>query len=163
MVSRTADDTLRVLCGVLCVVCVVGVQCVGVGVCVCWCWCWCVTLTLSSRHLSPCVRSKRFSRVFIQNVPSVYRHHARKCYHMRAWWRYTRMITRCFLCVTPHRTHTPRPQRHTHKTQQQPPQQHTETGTERDREREKERQRKTDKRRRDKTRRQEKKAREEKR
>ena len=32
MVRRTGDDTLRVLCCVLCVVCVVGVQCVGVGV-----------------------------------------------------------------------------------------------------------------------------------
>ena len=30
---------------------------------------------------SPCVRSKR---------PRVYRHHARMCYHMRAWCRYTR-------------------------------------------------------------------------
>ena len=83
----------------------------GVGVCWCWCWCWCwcVTListsTLSKPLLSPCVRAKR---------PRVYRHHARK---------------------TPHRTHTPRPQKHTHKRQQPP--QHTETGTERDRERRK--------------------------
>ena len=73
LVSRTGDDTLRVLCCVLCVVCLVGVQCVGVGVCVCWCWCWFVTLTsppspslpLPPTHarthppLSPCVRSKR--------------------------------------------------------------------------------------------------------
>ena len=34
LVSRTGDDTLRVLCCVLFVVCVVGVQSVGVGVCV---------------------------------------------------------------------------------------------------------------------------------
>ena len=34
LVSRIGDDTLRVLCCVLCVACVVGVQCVGVGVCV---------------------------------------------------------------------------------------------------------------------------------
>ena len=32
LVSRTGDDTLRVLCCVLCVVCVVGMQCVGVVV-----------------------------------------------------------------------------------------------------------------------------------
>ena len=37
--------------------------------------------------------------------------------------------------ATPHHTHTPRPQRHTHATQQQPPQQHTVTGTDRDKER----------------------------
>ena len=37
MVSRTGDDTLLVQCCVLCVVRVVGVQCVGVGVCVCVC------------------------------------------------------------------------------------------------------------------------------
>ena len=30
--SRTGDDTSRVLCCVLCVVCVVGVKCMGVGV-----------------------------------------------------------------------------------------------------------------------------------
>ena len=109
LVNSTGDNTLRVLCCALFVVCVVGVQCVGVGVCWCWCWCWCVTListsTLSTPLLSPCVRAKR---------PRVYRHHARK---------------------TPHRTHTPRPQKHTHKRQQPP--QHTETGTERDRERRK--------------------------
>ena len=34
LVSRIGDDTLRVLCCMLCDVCVVGVQCVGVGVCV---------------------------------------------------------------------------------------------------------------------------------
>ena len=67
MVSRTGDDTLRVVCCAfvrLCVVCVVGVQCVGVGVCVgCvrWCWCWCVTLTLPPTHPS--------LRVYVQNAP----------------------------------------------------------------------------------------------
>ena len=44
-----------------------------------WSWCvgsvWCGTLKAS------CVHSKR---------PRVYRHHARKCYHMRAWCPYTR-------------------------------------------------------------------------
>ena len=48
------------------------------------------------------------------------------------------------------RTHAPRPQRHTHKTQKQSPQHYTETGTE------KERQRKRDKTRQEKTSRQEK-------
>ena len=58
---------------------------------------------------------------------------------------------------TPH-AHTPRPQQHTNKTQQEPPQQHTETGIERDRERERERE--TEKDRQEKTR-QDKKSREE--
>ena len=58
-----------------------------------------------------------------------------------------------FQRATPRRTHTPRPKRHTHKTQQPPPQQHTETGTESDRQ-DKTRQDKTrqDKTRQDKTR-----------
>ena len=141
LASITGDNTLRVLCCALCVVCAVGVQCVGVGVCV-WCCCWCVTListsTLSAPLLSPCVRSKRLPCVHSKR-PRVYRHHARKCYHLRASCRYTRgrIETRGFSAchTTPHRTHTPRPQKHTHKRQQQPPQ-HTETGTERERDRE---------------------------
>ena len=56
-----------------------------------------------------------------------------------------------FQRATPHRTHTERPQGHTHKTQHPPSQQHTETGTERDRERDTEKETRQDK-----TRRQEK-------
>ena len=41
---------------------------------------WSVPLAFCSKT-PPCVRSKR---------PRVYRHHARMCYHMRAWCRYTR-------------------------------------------------------------------------
>ena len=65
LVSRTGDDTLRVLC---CVLCVCWCCCV---LCVCWCWCWCVTLTplsfLPHTHpltvctfkTPPCAHSKR--------------------------------------------------------------------------------------------------------
>ena len=84
-----------------------------VFVCVCVCWCWCVTLTphpsppssppASPSHppLSPCVRSKRLPPLPSppQNVhserPRVYWHHARKCYHMCAWCRYTRGRVEC--------------------------------------------------------------------
>ena len=55
LVSRTGDDTLRVLCCVLCVcsLCVVCVCC-WCARCWCWCWCWCVTLThLFSSPSSP--------------------------------------------------------------------------------------------------------------
>ena len=69
----------------------------------------------------------------------MYGHHARKCYHMRSvtgtHGDVLNVHTGIF-CVS-HHTHTPRPQRHTHTTKQQPPQQHTEKGqtrTERDRE-----------------------------
>ena len=59
----------------------------------------------------PCAHSKR---------TRVYRHHARKCYHMRACCRYTRGRFECthggFQRATPHHTHTPRPQRHTRHT-----------------------------------------------
>ena len=60
-----------------CVLCVVRVVVVIVVV-----WCvvvfgvWCGT-----QKKPPCVDSKR---------PRVYRHHARMCQNMRAWWRYTR-------------------------------------------------------------------------
>ena len=119
------------------------------------CWsamrvCWCVLVLvlvlvlvchadlhfhpLHSTPLTMCT-----SRVYIRNVPRVYRHHARKCYHLPASCRCTRgrIETRWFSAchTTPHRTHTQRPQQHTHKRQQQPPQ-HTETGTERETEKE---------------------------
>ena len=120
--------------------------------CMC-CWsamrvCWCVLVLvlvlvchadlhfhpLHSTPLTMCT-----SRVYIRNVSRVYGHHARKCYHLRASCRCTRgrIETRGFSAchTTPHRTHTPRPQKHTHKRQQQPPQ-HTETGTERETEKE---------------------------
>ena len=58
------------LCVVRVVVVIVVVWCVVVfGV-------WCGT-----QKKPPCVDSKR---------PRVYRHHARMCQNMRAWWRYTR-------------------------------------------------------------------------
>ena len=64
------------LCRVVCVLCVVRV---GVVVVVCGVWCvfgvWCGT-----QKKPPCVDSKR---------PRVFRHHARMCQNMRAWWRYT--------------------------------------------------------------------------
>ena len=49
-------------------------------------------------------------------------------------WNVVNAHTVFFQRATPHRTHTPRPQRHTHKTQQPPPQQHTETETETEKE-----------------------------
>ena len=138
LVSRTGDNTLRVLCCALCVVCAVGVQCVCVGVCVFVLVLVChADLHLHPLHPTPLTMCT--SRVYIRNVSGVYRHHARKCYHWRASCPYTRrrIEKRGFpAChTTPHRTHTPRPQKHTHKRQQQPPQ-HTETGTERETEKE---------------------------
>ena len=38
----------------------------------------------------PVCTFKKTFRVYVQNVPPVYQHHARMCYHMRAWCRYTR-------------------------------------------------------------------------
>ena len=164
LVSRTGDDSLRVVCCVLCVcafcvvrlcvvrcvcarcVCVVGVQRVGVGVC--------VVLVLVC-HTDP-VPSSPSPRVYVQNVPSVYRHHARKCYHMRAWCRYTRRRFQCthgFSSVPHHttRTHYDHNVTHTQDTTT------TTTTTHGDRARETERRqrKKTAKEDRDKTRRQE--------
>ena len=56
--------------------CVCGVVCVVV-----WCGVLCVVSPCVRSKTPPCVRSKR---------PRVYRHHARMCYDMRAWCRYTR-------------------------------------------------------------------------
>ena len=114
--------------------------------------------------LFPCLRSKRPLCAHSKR-PRVYRHHSRKCYHMRAWCRYTRGRFECthggFQRATPHHTHTPRPQRHTHTHDTTT----TTTTTHGDRDRQGQGQRETekerDKRRRDKTRRQEKKAGEE--
>ena len=54
---------------------------------------------------SPSVRSKRSLCVHSKR-PRVYRHHARKCYHMRAWCRYTRGRFECTHRVfsVPHHT-----------------------------------------------------------
>ena len=52
---------------------------VRVGVCV-WCVCVWESVWCGTQKKSPCVDSKR---------PRVYRHHARKRLHMRAWCRYT--------------------------------------------------------------------------
>ena len=63
------------------VVVVVVVSCVCVSL---WSWCvrvvWCGTLK---------------TRVCTFKSPRVYRHHARKCYHIRAWCRYTRRRFEC--------------------------------------------------------------------
>ena len=48
-----------------------------------WCALWCVVSHIGK---IPCVDSQR---------PRVYRNHARKCYHMRAWCRYTRRPFEC--------------------------------------------------------------------
>ena len=53
---------------------------VSVWCCVLCCVVWCVA-RLGTQKTPPCVDSK---------LPSVYRHHAHMCYHMRAWCRYTR-------------------------------------------------------------------------
>ena len=136
--SRTDDATLRVLCCVLCVCSLYVVCCCGCAMC----WCWCVRLTpLLSTHprLSPpCVRSKRPPCAHSKR-PCLYQHHARKCYHMRAWCRYTRGRFECthagYRRATPHHTHTPRPQRHTRHNNNH----HNNTGTDRDRQTERDR------------------------
>ena len=93
--------------------------------------------------LSPCVRSKRTPCAH-STRPRVYWHHARKCYHMRAWCRYTRgRFERThgdFQRATPHRTHTPRPQRHTrHNNHHNNTRRQGQTGTKIDRDRERQR------------------------
>ena len=134
---------------VLCVVRLCIVQCVccwRVSWCgcwpVCWCWCWCVTLTLLHSTTS-------LPRVYIQNVsvctgttPASVTTCGRGAgshgdvLNVHTWF---------FQRATPHRTHTPRPHRH---TQTAPTHNMTRTKkTERDRER---RQRKRDKTRQDK-------------
>ena len=147
LVSRIGDDTLRVLCCVLCVCALCVCVCVGVGVGAgagvgVSRWPPLLSSTTNTHPpLSPCVRSKRSPCVHSKR-PRVYQHHA-------AWCRCTRRRSECthgvFQRATPHRTHTQRPQRHTHKTQQQPPPQHRDRQgqrvTERDRDR---RQRKRD-------------------
>ena len=132
----------------LCVFCVL---CVCVLVCVCWCWC--VTLTLPLPLLSPCVRSRR---------ARVYRHHARECYHRRVP-PHTVKFFECthggFQRATPHRTHTPRPRRHTqlnaartHIITRRQGQRETDRDTETDRERERRQRERQDKTRKEKTR-----------
>ena len=110
LVSRTGDDTLRVLCWVL--ACVL--------VCVLVLVCHADPLTPSPPLLSPCVRSKRPPCVHSKHL-RVYPHFTRKCHHMRAWWRYKWGCFECthggFQRATPHRTHTPRPQRRTREAQ----------------------------------------------
>ena len=49
----------------------------------------CVVSPCVRSKTPPCVDSKRFPCVDSKR-PRVYRHHARMCYHMRAWCRYTR-------------------------------------------------------------------------
>ena len=76
--SRIGDDTLRVLCCVLCDVCVV-VQCVGVGVC------FGMVLVLV-RHVDPSLPPPPVPTLLssVCTFLCVYGDHARKCYHMRA-------------------------------------------------------------------------------
>ena len=153
----------------LCVVCVL-VSNVWVLACVlmcwCWCWCWCVTLTPPlppsppSHPSLPCLRSKRPPCVHSKR-PRVYWHHARKCYHMRAWCLYTRGRFECTHGVfsVPH--HTARTDHdhndiHNNNTTTTTTTTHGETGTDRDRDRERQRETERD-RERDRERRQRKK------
>ena len=133
LVNSTGDNTLRVLCCALFVVCVVGVQCVGVLVLVLVLVLVChadlhlhplhtTPLTMCTCKTSPCVPAPRPQVLPLAGVVPV---------HTGTFW--NTGFSACH--TTPHRTHTPRPQKHTHKRQQPP--QHTETGTERDRERRK--------------------------
>ena len=147
LVSRTGDDPLHVVCCafVHCALRVLLVCNVLVLVLVCHAE---PPSPPPPTHtpLSPCVRSKR-SPCAHSKRPRVYQHHARKGYHMRAWCRYTR--GRCefshagFQRATPQHAHTPRPQRHTKTTQQQP--HNTRRLRQRETERDRERQRETEK------------------
>ena len=74
------------VCVVWCVwCCVCGVVCVWCGVC-CWPVCMFKNASVCTFKTPPCEDSKR---------PRVYGHHARMCYHMRAWCRYTRGRFEC--------------------------------------------------------------------
>ena len=97
LVSRTDDATLRVVrCAfVRCALLVCNVF-VLVLVLVLVCHADPLLLPLLSPHTdpSPCVRSKRHPCAHSKR-PRENRHHARKCYHMRAWCRYTRGRFEC--------------------------------------------------------------------
>ena len=147
LVHSTGDNTLRVLCCALFVVCVVGVKCVGGGVCWCWCWCWCWCVTLISTstlstplfspsvppvctfETSPCVPAPRPQVLPLAGKCDTCGRRAGAHGDVLKHWGFQR--------ATPHHTaRTHHDHKNTHKRQQQPPQ-HTETGTERDRERRK--------------------------
>ena len=66
LVSRTGDDTLRVL---WCVVRLCVVRCVCCWCAMCGCWCWCVTQTTPFLPVCTFKTPPPHPRVYIQNVP----------------------------------------------------------------------------------------------
>ena len=139
LVSRTGDATLRVLCCafVRCVCCWCA-MCVCVCWCVCWCWCWCVTLTSppSSLPLAVCTFHTPL-RVYIRNVSvctGTTPASVTTCGH-GAETHGDVLNVHTFFSV-PHHTHTHTATTTTFTTQHgNNTPHHTETGTERDRER----------------------------
>ena len=154
LVSRTDDDTLRVLCCVLCVcaLCVVGVQCVGVRVCVGVLVCVGVghqnelrfkfSFRPASLPLLPFLLPTHPPlSPYVQNAPRVYIKNVPVCTGTTTCGRGAGthgddLNVHTTVFSVPHHEHN-HDHNVIHTRQQQPPHQHMETGTERDRETEK--------------------------